>query len=76
MTREELFRHLTTDPDRPSAIPFDFKYYERDWGFCIAHEQLAELTAERYQVHIDVADYPGTLKVGEHVIPGRSSSPC
>jgi aminopeptidase-like protein len=70
--REELLRHVTTNPGRPAAIPFDFRYYERDWGFCLEHEALDALTAEEYDVVIDVAEEPGSLKVGEHVIPGSS----
>ena len=31
VTREELFEHLHVHPRRPEAIPFVFKYYERDW---------------------------------------------
>ena len=72
VSREELLGHLTTDPQRPRAIPFDFRYYERAWGFSLEHERLAELTADHYDVVIDTLEFPGTLKVGEHVIPGRS----
>jgi aminopeptidase-like protein len=72
VTREELLRHVTTNVDRPDAIPFDFRYYARDWGFCLPHTQLSELTADEYDVVIDTVDFPGSLKVGEHVIPGES----
>jgi aminopeptidase-like protein len=72
VSREELLRHVTTDPERPNAIPFDFRYYERDWGFSLEHTRLAELTADSYNVHIDARHFPGTLKVGEFVIEGSS----
>ena len=72
VSREELLAHLTTDPDRPSVIPFDFRYYVRDWGFCLEHDRLEELDADSYDVHIDTVDFPGSLKVGEHVIEGES----
>lgn len=72
VTREELLRHLTTDPSRPTAIPFDFRYYERDWGFSLEHERLAELTAAEYEVVIDTVEAAGALQVGECIVPGRS----
>jgi aminopeptidase-like protein len=72
VSRDELLRHLTTRPDRPNAIPFDFRYYERDWGFCLEHARLPELTADEYEVVIETLDEPGTLKVGEHVLAGET----
>jgi aminopeptidase-like protein len=71
VSREELLRHITTDPARPDAIPYDFRYYERDWGFCLPHNRLKELTEDSYRVHIATESFPGTLKVGEHVIEGE-----
>ncbi len=72
VTREELLRHLHTRPDRPGAIPFEFKYYERDWGLCLPHDWLGRFSEERYQVFIDSKFEHGHLKVGEHTIKGRS----
>ncbi|MBF0123438.1 MAG: DUF4910 domain-containing protein [Candidatus Omnitrophica bacterium] len=69
--KEELFRHLHTNPQRPKAIPFEFKYYQKDWGFCIQHERLAEFTENEYRVVIDSVFEKGALKVGECVIPGE-----
>ena len=34
VTREELLQHLHVHPRLPEAIPFVFKYYDRDWGLC------------------------------------------
>ncbi|MGB2910938.1 MAG: DUF2172 domain-containing protein, partial [Anaerolineales bacterium] len=34
VNREELLNHLHTHPTLPDAIPFIFKYYEREWGLC------------------------------------------
>jgi aminopeptidase-like protein len=73
VSKEELLRHLTTRPDRPSAIPFDFRYYERDWGFSLEHNRLESLTADEYEVVIDARHFPGALKIGEHVIAGSST---
>ncbi len=32
VSREELLRHLHVHPRLPEAVPFVFKYYQRDWG--------------------------------------------
>lgn len=69
--REELLRHLHVHPRLPEAVPFVFKYYERDWGLCAAQQLRDSLQEERYRVRIDTVFEPGTLKVGEIVIPGE-----
>src|SRR5437764_1268108 len=43
VTKEELLAHVHTKPTMPDAIPYEFKYYERDWGFCMTHDQLEQL---------------------------------
>jgi len=35
LTWKELESHLYYSEERPWAIPWKFKYYERDWGFCL-----------------------------------------
>jgi len=29
----QVREHIFTKPERPDAVPGEFKYYERDWGF-------------------------------------------
>ncbi|MBI5147723.1 MAG: DUF4910 domain-containing protein [Parcubacteria group bacterium] len=72
VTKEELLKHLHTRPDRPGAIPFEFKYYERDWGFCVPHNWLERFKEDRYRVFIDSKFEKGYLKIGEHTIKGRT----
>lgn len=72
VSREELFEHLHVHPTLPEAIPFVFKYYERDWGLCASQRLREQLTDERYRVVIRTSFEPGELKVGEVVIPGES----
>jgi aminopeptidase-like protein/aminoglycoside N3'-acetyltransferase len=73
VTRAELLAHLHVHPKLPDAIPFMFKYYERDWGLCCSAHLRDSLTEERYRVVIRSEFSRGTLKVGEVVVPGRSS---
>ncbi len=72
VSREELLAHLHVHARLPDAIPFVFKYYERDWGLCSSQTLRDALTEETYRVVIRTRFEAGTLKVGEVVIPGQS----
>ena len=83
VTKEELFEHLFyaeshladggyTVPERPDAIPWRLKYYERDWGFCIQKSKLDKFTADKYHVKIDTEFTSGHLCIGEYTIPGET----
>lgn len=74
VTKNELMRHLHTKPERPEAIPFEFKYYERDWGFCIQKNRLKEFKKDKYRVFIDSKFEKGELKVGDYTIKGRTDT--
>ncbi len=70
--RDELLRHLHVHPRLPDAIPFVFKYYERDWGLCATQQLRDSLTEDAYRVVIRSTFEAGILKVGEVLIPGQS----
>ena len=72
ISREELFEHLHTHPRLDDAIPFIFKYYERDWGLCCSKKLADSLKDEKYRVVIDSEFSFGSLKVGECVVHGAS----
>ena len=72
VTREELLRHLHVHPRLPDAIPFIFKYYERDWGLCCSQQFRDLLTDPEYRVVIRSEFSYGTLKVGEAIVPGET----
>jgi aminopeptidase-like protein len=72
VSREELLDHLHVHPRLPDAIPFVFKYYDRNWGLCCSQTLRDSLDEQQYRVVIRAAFEPGILKVGEVVIPGRS----
>ncbi len=53
LTWEELSPHLHVSEERPQAIPFEFKYYERSWGFCLAKDRVDTLRRDvRYRAVI------------------------
>src|SRR5439155_9071550 len=63
--------HLHTLPDRPGWIPYRTAYYQQDWGFCVAHDQLQKLAEDEYEVCIDSRLEAGSLTYGEYYIAGK-----
>src|SRR5512138_152084 len=53
MSLADLKPHLHTLPDRPDWIPYRTSYYKRDWGFCLSHRQLQQMSPGEYEVCID-----------------------
>lgn len=50
---EELEPHLYYNAERPQAIPWEFKFYERSWGFCLTKERFDRLPRDaRYRAVI------------------------
>lgn len=70
VSRETLLEHLHVHPRLPDAIPFKFKYYDRDWGLCCPKTLRDSLDEDRYRVRVDTDFSYGSLKVGEVVVPG------
>jgi aminopeptidase-like protein len=71
MSFDQLRPHLHSLPDRPDWIPYRTSYWNRSWGFCVAHSSLAKLEAAGpLEVVIDSELRDGSLTYGEFVIPG------
>jgi aminopeptidase-like protein len=47
LTWAELEPHLYYNEKRPHAIPWKFKYYDRDWGFCLPKNQFDGLARDQ-----------------------------
>ena len=70
---QELEQHIHYLPDLPQAIPYRTTYYNRNWGFCLSHEQYQQLNRnEQYHVFIDSTLEAGSLTYGETIIQGTS----
>jgi aminopeptidase-like protein len=73
LSAEELAPHLHSSQVRPEAIPFVFRFYNRDWGFCLpAKAKDAVLARKRLRVLIRTHERAGMLKAGALTIPGQS----
>ena len=72
VSRRDLCDHLHVHHRISEAIPFVFKYYERDWGLCCSKTLKDTLLDEKYKVVIKSEFSYGKLKVGEVIAPGES----
>ena len=72
VTRSQLFDHLYVHPKIREAIPYKFKFYERDWGLCCSSVMKESLTDDQYKVVIKTSFNKGSLKIGEVVVRGAS----
>jgi aminopeptidase-like protein len=71
MTLTELKPHLFSLPAQPDLIPYRTSYYKETWGFCLPHNQLAQLPDGNYEVCIESTLAPGHLTLGEYFLPGK-----
>lgn len=73
MTLDALRPHLHTLPAQPDLIPYRTSYYDETWGFCLSQTHLDGLPDGEYDVVIESTLAPGSLTLGEFVVPGRTS---
>lgn len=70
---EELKEHIYTSPAQPDEIPWVFKYYQKDWGFCLAENIWKNFDKEgEYKVVINSSFGDEPFMVGEFVVPGKT----
>jgi aminopeptidase-like protein len=69
---DELKKHLHTIPEQPDDIPYKTSYYNKQWGFCLSHNEFSKLNDEYYEVFIDSELKNGSLTYGEYFIEGKS----
>lgn len=61
---DELVKHLHYSNELQDATPYAFKFYEKDWGFCLPRSTVVE----------DVVDEKEYLLTGEEVFKPKSKS--
>lgn len=70
---DELKEHVFSSPEHPDWVPYRTSYHNRQWGFCLSHNQLLGLKDGEYKVKIDSEIKIGSLTYGEFFIPGKTS---
>jgi aminopeptidase-like protein len=68
----ELAPRLHSLSEHPGWIPYRTSYYQRNWGFCLSHDERQRLAPGNYRVDIKSSLQPGALTYGEVQLPGRS----
>lgn len=68
----ELKKHLFTIPESPDWVPYRTSYYNRNWGFCLSHNQYEKLPEGKYFVNVDSEIKPGALTYGEYLVAGKT----
>jgi aminopeptidase-like protein len=75
LSLDELREHLHSIPENPDAIPYLTSYYEQRWGFCVKDTMLKRIEngefGQRFHVKVDSTLSPGSLSLGELIIPGE-----
>jgi len=74
---EELAEHLHYSDEQPDALPYEFKFYDKDWGVTLPKNKIYKdnkliLGKGKYQVFIDTEYRPGVMKVAVHTIQGKT----
>jgi aminopeptidase-like protein len=74
---DELRTHLAYHPTLDDAVVYHCDYYykasRRDWGFCVPRRLYDALDAGSYDVELVCDSRPGTMKVLDYRLPGRSA---
>ena len=72
-TKEALIKHISYNKEMPKVRPYVMKYYNNGWGFSMPYNQFAKLKNGKYEVMVDTKKADGNLRIGEHVIVGKSN---
>ncbi|VFQ47452.1 domain of unknown function duf4910 [Desulfoluna butyratoxydans] len=69
----DIREHIWSSTKRPNAIPWEFKYYDRSWGFCVRHNDL-KLFDDNSKVRglINVAFTDEDFCLGDFYLPGET----
>jgi aminopeptidase-like protein len=73
----ELKKHIYYSDERPDAIPYHwtnlYRPAERDWAFCVKKSFYDSLSEGEYRVEIETSEKPGSMKILDFTLPGKSS---
>ncbi len=75
VTLEELRTHWHYSDEMPDSTPYTFKFYDKDWGFCLPKNKIKEKNDEGILNGVKLADgtdfvpeYKDKLKEGDYEV--------
>ncbi len=73
LSYDELKSHVHTNEILPNEIPWMFKYYEKNWGFCMRHNEWKTFDKNgTFRAIIKSRFEKKPFLIGEYVIRGKS----
>jgi len=77
VSADVLKQHLYYSDLDPNAVPYHcqqiYRENPRTWGLCVPKSLFDSLDASTYEIDLVTKSQPGTMKVLEALLPGRSS---
>lgn len=78
VSRDELREHLFYSERWPNALVYHcdlyYKVGQSTWGFCVPRRLFDRLPDGAYDVELETVHAPGTMKVCDYLLPGRSDT--
>ena len=77
-SKKEIFEHIHSLANQPTAIPYITSYYKKYWGFCLSHNEKLKLYKNyRNSVKFKAViksnlNSKGCLNYGELILKGKS----
>jgi aminopeptidase-like protein len=77
LNKDQLLHRLHSLKEQPNAIPYMTSYYDKNWGFCISHNQKKIIknnykSNDKFKILIDTNfNKNGSLTYGELLIKGK-----
>lgn len=65
---EDLRSNLHSLPSHPEWTPYVTSYYKKNWGFCMPHKQLLNLSPGEYHAVIKSSFIDGYVEYGTHTL--------
>tara|TARA_X000000950_G_C13914242_1_gene660238 strand:- start:1019 stop:2287 length:1269 start_codon:yes stop_codon:yes gene_type:complete len=70
---KDIRKHIYFSKKLPNSIPWEFKYYEKNWGFCVKYKDYKKYKdTDNYDLEIDVEFQNKAMTVADYFIPGKS----
>ncbi len=70
---KDIRKNIYYNKKLPNSIPWEFKYYEKNWGFCVKYNDYKKFKDnDNYKLEIDVEFQNKAMTVADYFLPGKS----